>query len=49
MKIQISGNFDLTQTLVCNARDSDMHAWLAKGMTMCEPIGLLARPSRSTL
>jgi DNA polymerase elongation subunit (family B) len=49
MRIPISEDVDLTQILVYNARDSDMHAWLAKRMTMCERIGLLAGSSRSTL
>ncbi|KAK5162688.1 uncharacterized protein LTR77_011241 [Saxophila tyrrhenica] len=49
MRITISDEADLTKILVYNARDSDMHAWLAKNGKMCERIALLAGTSRSTL
>lgn len=49
MRIPVSDEVDLTAILVYNARDSDMHAWLAQNMMMCERIGFLAGSSRSTL
>ncbi len=49
MKYRIVEEFDITNMLVYNTRNSDLHAWLAKNMLMCECIYMFAGSSRSTL
>lgn len=49
MMIENSETYDVTNMLVYNARDSDLHALLAKKMRMCERYFTLAGTSRSPI
>ncbi len=40
---------DMTQMIVYNCRDSDLHVWVAESLDMCARICTLAGASRSTL
>lgn len=42
MKTVVSESTDLTDLIVYNVRDADLHAWLAKRMGMCERMCALA-------
>ncbi|KAF4460195.1 DNA polymerase (pol2) [Fusarium albosuccineum] len=49
LSITVSDETDVTKIVEYNARDADLHAWLAKNMSMCERICMLAGVSRGTL
>lgn len=49
MMIEASENYDVTQMLVYNARDSDLHAWVCRSLKMCDRYFILAGTSRSPI
>jgi hypothetical protein len=49
MKIPIIDDIDITDVVVYNARDADLHVWLAKRMLMCERMCMIAGMGRTTL
>lgn len=49
MMVENSELYDVTDMLVYNARDSDLHAWVVKRMRTCERYFMLAGTSRSTI
>lgn len=49
MMIENSDSYDVTNMLVYNARDSDLHAWVVRKMRTCERYFMLAGTSRSTI
>lgn len=49
MMIKPSDTYDVTDMLIYNSRDSDLHAWLVKTMNTCERYFMLAGTSRSII
>lgn len=49
MMIEASDTYDVTNMLVYNARDSDLHAWVTRETSICEIMYMLAGTSRSTI
>lgn len=49
MMVENSENYDVTDMLVYNARDSDLHAWVCRSLKMCERYFILAGTSRSPI
>lgn len=47
MEIRESDDYDVTDMLVYNSRDSDLHAWLAKEMNLCEMLTMFASVDKS--
>ncbi|KAH7001770.1 hypothetical protein B0J12DRAFT_587644, partial [Macrophomina phaseolina] len=47
MTIKPADDIDITDVIVYNCRDSDMHAWLARRLKLCERACVLAGISRS--
>lgn len=49
MMVENSESYDVTDMLIYNARDSDLHAWVVKKMRTCERYFMLAGTSRSAI
>ena len=49
MIVEESDDYDVTNMLIYNARDSDLHAWAARTESICEIMFMLAGTSRSTM
>ena len=49
MSVETSDDYDMTNMLLYNARDSDLHAWVVRKMNTCERYFMLAGTSRSPI
>jgi DNA polymerase elongation subunit (family B) len=49
MMVEVSDNYDVTDMLIYNARDSDLHAWVTRNTSVCEIMYMLAGSSRCTM
>ena len=49
MSVDVTDDYDVTNMLLYNARDSDLHAWVVRKMNTCERYFMLAGTSRSPI
>ncbi|RYP54113.1 hypothetical protein DL768_001115 [Monosporascus sp. mg162] len=49
MMIEARDDYDMTDMLTYNCRDSDLHAWVAKELTMCERLTMFASVDKSCI